>query len=330
MDSSKLELEKNSHWHNSPAYSYTLALFTFLIWGTSFTAGKFISPEPFSPIIATFYRTIIGALTIFIILLINGQLGQWLRSFRKFFLPNLIIGMGLYSLAFFLEYWSLGRTESSNQAVLSNTMIFWVVIINTIVYKQKPTRNFLVGLAIAIIGVFLILISDELKFNNETLPGDLGTLMAYFIWGAYSAFTAKINEKTNPLFTTLSVFLTALITLLPISLISGDLSAITKLNITNWVAILYLGIFCGGIAFFTYNIALSNKRISSEYIAIFSLLNPIIGTISGILLLHEILYLREAIGIVLILIAIIVANRNPRYRELPVDELEDSSKLNTS
>lgn len=308
------EQSSPSRWRDSPAFSYTIAVITFLIWGTSFTAGKFVSPDPLSPIIVTFYRTVIGALTIFFILLVSGQLKSWFQSFRKFFLPTLVIGMFLYTFSFFLEYWSLGRTESSNQAVLSNTMIFWVVIINTLVYKQKPTKNFLIGLVLAILGVLLILISDELKFNNETLPGDLGTLAAYFVWGAYSAFTAKINEKTNPLFTTLSVFITSLFSLLPIALLSGGLKEITELDAVNWIALLYLGIFCGGIAFFTYNLALSNKKISSEYIVVFSLINPIIGTVAGVVLLQEILHLREIFGIILVLGAIFIANRNPQLR----------------
>ncbi|MCF2141864.1 MAG: DMT family transporter [Candidatus Lokiarchaeota archaeon] len=317
--------QKKQSWRGSPTFSYALALFTFLIWGTSFTAGKFISPTPFSPIIVTFYRTVIGALTIFCILAIKGQLTDWFYSFRKFFWQILAIGVLLYAMAFFMEYWSLSRTESSNQAVLSNTMIFWVVIINTIFYKQKPTKNFLVGLILAISGVMLILISDEFNFSNVTLPGDLGTLVAYFIWGAYSAFTAKINEQMNPLFTTLSVFLSSLILLLPIAIINGGLEAICGLSSINWIALLYLGIFCGGIAFYTYNLALSNKRISSEYIVIFSLINPIIGTIAGVFLLHETLFLREVIGICLILVAITVANKNPRYRHVTGKEFDGTN-----
>lgn len=300
--------------NKATAFSYFLAAFTFLIWGTSFAAGKFISPDPFSPIVVTFFRTIIGALTIFIIILVKHQIPDWVRSFRKNFWKYLILGMGLYAFAFILEYWSLSRTESSNQAVLSNTMVFWVVIINTLVYKQRPTKNFLIGLVLAMIGVLLILLSDDFQFTNDTLFGDIGTIFAYILWGAYSAFTAKINETTNPLFTTLSIFLTSLISLTPMAIFEGGISKISTLSVINWISLLYLGIVCGGVAFWTYNLALSNKNLSSEYIVVFSLLNPIIGTIAGILLLKEILYIREVIGILFILSAIIIANRKPKLR----------------
>ncbi|UYP46880.1 hypothetical protein NEF87_003165 [Candidatus Lokiarchaeum ossiferum] len=291
--------------------SYLLATLTFVIWGTSFAIGKFVTPSPLSPFNITFFRTVIAALTLFIIIALKGQIKAWFVVFRQEFLKYLIIGVFFYGCGFILEYWALARTEASNQAMLSNTMTFWVVLINFFVFKQQIKKNFIVGLILAFIGVILILLTDEFNFSSATIIGDVGTLIAYIIWGMYSAFTAKMNEKYNPLFSTLSIFISSLILLLPMALIQGGFQEITQMSSINWLALLYLGIICGGIAFWIYNIALSNEQVSSEYIVIFSLLNPIIGVVTGIILLGEGLVIREIIGIIIILSAIVLANCQP-------------------
>lgn len=292
--------------------SYLLATLTFMIWGTSFAIGKFVTPSPLSPFNITFFRTVIAAITLFVIIAIKGQINAWYTVFRQNFFKSAAIGIIFYGGGFILEYWALARTEASNQAMLSNTMTFWVVLINFFVFRQQIKKNFLIGLAMAFFGVILILITDDFNFSSDTIVGDIGTLVSYFLWGMYSAFSAKLNEKTDPMFTTLSIFITSLIVLLPLAIFEGGFHEITHMSTINWLALLYLGIICGGVAFWTYNLALSNQNISSEYIVIFSLLNPIIGVFTGIILLGEGLVLREIIGIVIILSAIVLANRQPK------------------
>ncbi len=219
------------------------------------------------------------------------------------------MGICVYSLAFLMEYWALSYTKASNQAILSNTMVIWVVIINYFVFHHKPKKAFLIGMFFAIIGAVLIMISEDFSFSGQYILGDIGTLIAYLIWGFYSAFMAKINANTNSLFSTLSTFLWASIFLVPISLIKGSYEEICELSLIQWGSALYLGIICGGIAFWLYNLALSNKNISSEYIAFFSLLNPIIGVFAGMILLQEIITPRAIIGILFIISAIFITNK---------------------
>ena len=301
------QVENNEKKKN--LFFYLAAIGAFLFWGTSFAFGKIVSPYPLSPLSITAFRTLIGTITLFLIILISGKLKEWYLEFKKNLWKFLIMGICVYSLAFLMEYWALSYTKASNQAILSNTMVIWVVIINFLVFHHKPKKIFLVGMLFAIIGAILIMISEDLTLSGENILGDLGTLVAYFIWGIYSAFMAKINVNTNSLFSTLSTFLWASIFLVPLSLIKGSYQEICELSLIQWGATLYLGIICGGIAFWLYNLALSNKNISSEYIAFFSLLNPIIGVFAGVILLHEIITPRAIIGILFIISAIFITNK---------------------
>jgi len=287
---------------------YLAAIGAFLFWGTSFAFGKIVSPNPLSPLSITAFRTLIGTVTLFLIIFFSGKLKEWLLDFKKNLWKYLIMGICVYSLAFLMEYWALSYTKASNQAILSNTMVIWVVIINFLVFQHKPKKIFLVGMLLAIIGAMLIMLSEDLTFSGEYILGDIGTLIAYLIWGFYSAFMAKINANSNSLFSTLSIFLWATIFLVPLSLINGSYQEICELSLIQWGAALYLGIICGGIAFWLYNLGLSNKNISSEYIAFFSLLNPIIGVFAGMILLDESITPRAIIGILFIISAIFITN----------------------
>ncbi len=296
-----------------PIVYYFFAIGTFLLWGTSFAFGKIISPTV-SPITITAIRTLIGTISLFLIILISKQLQSWFLIFKTLFWKYVLVGMGLYVFSFILDYWSLERTQSINVAVLSTTMIFWVVGFNLIVFKHRPTIVYIFGLILAMFGVLLILVSEELNFTTATIVGDIATLGTYALWGFYSAIVAKINENVNPLYSTLSTFILASVLLVPLSLILGASSQIVHLSLSQWLSLLYLGVLCGGVAFWMYNKALSSDNISSEYIAIFSLLNPIIGMFSGVMFLNESFTTRQIIGVVLILSSLLLANWNPKKK----------------
>jgi len=117
------------------------------------------------------------------------------------------------------------------------------------------------------------------------------------------------------------VFITSSFIFLPLTIFSGGLSDISVATLFDWGVLLYLGIFCSGIAFWLYNRALSNENISSEYIAIYSLLNPIIGVIMGVLLHGDLIPIRKIIGICLILGAIIIVNRST-YPNAEIEEIQ--------
>ena len=62
---------------------YLAAIGAFLFWGTSFAFGKIVSPNPLSPLSITAFRTLIGTLTLFLIILFSRKLKEWLLYFKK-------------------------------------------------------------------------------------------------------------------------------------------------------------------------------------------------------------------------------------------------------
>jgi drug/metabolite transporter (DMT)-like permease len=303
---------KNSH---SMVFSYGIAIIAYIMWGTSYAFGKSVTPDPLQPMLLSSIQTLIGAIAIFIIILVSKQLKEWFLEFKKNFWKYMGIGITLYAAAFYIEYWSLGHTKASNQAILSNTAVIWMVILNMVVYKQKPSKKLLLGIGISIIGIILILFSEEISFSSGNLVGNLGTLLAYLIWGIYTLIQKKMSEKTNPLYSTLSTLIGASFILIPMSIVEGSFGTLLDLSGKQWVIVSYLGIFCVGVAFWLYNVALSNPRINTNYITSFSLLNPIIGVIMGWLLLEEDLSLREFVGVVFILAALLIINFQPKRAE---------------
>ena len=158
-------------------------------------------PFPFSPIGLTAFRTTAGVLLLLFFLLIKRKL----KSFFEIFWHNLLsfigIGIGLFAIAYLFQYWGLIYTSAINQSIISNTQIFWVVVFNYFIFKQKPKWLFVLGLGIAFIGVLLILLND-LASTKVYLLGDLISIIAYTLWGGYTAISKSLASRENPLFVT--------------------------------------------------------------------------------------------------------------------------------
>ena len=179
-------------------------------------------PFPFSPIGLTAFRTTAGVLLLLFFLLIKRKL----KSFFEIFWHNLLsfigIGIGLFAIAYLFQYWGLIYTSAINQSIISNTQIFWVVVFNYFIFKQKPKWLFVLGLGIAFIGVLLILLND-LASTKVYLLGDLISIIAYTLWGGYTAISKSLASRENPLFVTTGIFLAATFFLIPLSYITNGI-----------------------------------------------------------------------------------------------------------
>ena len=281
-----------------------------MIWGTTFALSKFIVPHYLDPFVFTALRTIIGAITLFTFLTFSKQLKNWWFSFKKNIWIYVIIGIMFYSIAYILQYIGIIYTLSMNQAIISNTQIFWVVLFNVIFLKKKPSKKYIPGAILSFLGVSFIILNENFKISQETIVGDVISIVAFMFWGLYTFASKPMNEKENPLYVTTSIILSANFVLIPFLLFRDGISQIQTMGSFEWGIMFYLGIFAVGFTFIFWNFALSDKDIPSENIAIFTMLNPVVGIITAILLIGEILTLRIFLGCIIVVASVFIVNFN--------------------
>jgi drug/metabolite transporter (DMT)-like permease len=291
--------------------AYFGAIFALAFWGTTFAIGKLVVPDPLDPFTFTAIRTVFGFFSLFAYLAITHQIGPWILIVKQYWKKLVLLGAIGYALSYVLQYWGISHTTATNQSIISNTQTFWVVFLNFLVFKRKPKAIFMVGAILAFFGVTLVIFDGGWTLSNTTLFGDIISLAAFLCWGIYTAFTKPLTSKEHPLLITTGIIFFAMIFIVPLSLGLGGWNRMVLLTPEQWGIMVYLGVFCVGFAFLMWGIALSDPTVNSEYIAIFTILNPIIAIITAIILLGEVITLQIFIGIIIVLSGLLIAEYHP-------------------
>ncbi|MHA1820806.1 MAG: DMT family transporter [Promethearchaeota archaeon] len=300
------------------SHAYLLAAFTMLIWGTSFSTSKFVVPQALNPISFTAIRTLFGFLILLLFLLMRGKVKEWWKVFKKEFKYFFLIGVFLYSFAYIVQFWGLSHTLGVHQSIIANTQAFWVAFFNYVFLKQKPSKKYGIGAIVAFLGVILVLSSGNdifslfnlLNLKSEYIMGDIISLFAFVLWGAYTFIMKPVTLKIKPLYATISVIFCGLFLLIPLSIINGVFNELPLLNNFQWGIMAYLGIFAIGFTFIAWNTALSYKKAKSENVALFVMLNPIIGVSTSAIFLGEPLTITSIMGMLLVIFSIFITNYN--------------------
>lgn len=294
--------------------TYPFILITVFLWGTTYAASyNLIQPYgPLTPISYVFGRVFFGTLTLAILLIISRKIGEVKNIFKYNYKRILFLGVFCFSSAYFVQYTALVRSTAINQSILLNLQTFAVIILSVIFFKNKVNPLFILAACLAFIG-FLIIMSKngslQVEFNEETIDGDLLSLLAAFLWGAFITWSKDLASKEPPLLVAFCIEFVALLFLTPIALVQGLISQVEVMNISQFLVLVYLGVFCIGIAYFLYYNALSDPDLKPEHAAITSFLQPIVGITTSILWLGESLYLNTIIGCIIIIFSLYLAHK---------------------
>ena len=159
------------------------ALFTILIWGTTFISTKVLLVE-FKPVEILFLRFVIGYLAL--VFVCPRRLKGTSRRQEGIFALAGLCGICLYYL---LENIALNLTMASNVGVIISVAPFFTAVLSHLIPdkarrdgcpKEKLSVNFLIGFAVAMMGIVMISFNgSKLEFNPV---GDVLAVLAAFVW----------------------------------------------------------------------------------------------------------------------------------------------------
>jgi drug/metabolite transporter (DMT)-like permease len=290
--------------------AYSAGILSVFFWGTAFAVSKFITPEPLNAVVFTALQTAIGTLFFLGYLLIRKEIRPWFQVFKKNLGIFSLLGIVCYSGAYLVQYWGLGLTSAINSSIISNTQTFWVVFLNFLVFKHRPPRIFLVGCVLAFFGIFFVVYTPgvEISLGSQTFKGDIISLFAFILWGAYTSFSQPVSTREKPLYVISSIFVWASVLLIPFLFIPTGIVQIQQLSIIQWGLMFYMGICCASLTLLLWVIALSNPAIPSEYISLISMLAPVIGIVTSVVFLKEELTWYAVVGCLIIAVGVMLGN----------------------
>ena len=289
------------------AQGHLAALFTILVWGSTFISTKVLL-ESFSPFEIMVYRLVMAVVALCIIS--PPRLSRERLNFRVLRSEWRFMAAGLCGVTLFILFQNLALsyTQAANVSVLISAAPLFTALLSRLVLSEKLKANFFIGFTVAMAGIILIAFNGRFVLKLNPL-GDLLSLLAALVWAFYSVLIKKINAPQSEAFAgTRKVFFNGLLfTLLLLPLFDFH-PGLERLAVpANLLNLLFLGVVASALCYVTWNIAvhLLGPVKTSSYIYVI----PVVTIAISALVLHESITLVAGMGIALILIGMALSER---------------------
>lgn len=273
-------------------------LFVAVIWGSGFVASD-LALRSMAPMMILCVRFFIAALVM------TAVAWKRIRNISKAGLRcGIILGFLLF-FAFSFQTIGLKYTTPSKNAFLTATNVIIVPFIALFIRKKKVDRYSLTGSFLALVGIGLLSLSDQLFLGY----GDGLSLVCAICFALHIYFTGEFVEKHDAAALTALQMLVAFLLSAVGAGLSGSFSfAASRESI---VSVIYLGLFSTTLAFFlqTYSQRFTNETTASLILS----MESVFGTLFSLLIIKEHLTPRMIIGCLLILSAVILSETKLKF-----------------
>lgn len=286
------------------AAAVAIMIFLTFSWGLNGAAQK-ISNLGFNPVFGSLFRSVLGALLIYLWCVARGiPLFNRDGTLSAGLLAGFLFGAEFLCIFIGFDYTSLGRGS-----LMINTMPFWVLIGAHFLLGERMSMARLAGVALAFAGVFVIF-SDKLGAPGPNAwIGDLLTLASGVLWGATSLVIkgSRLNNASAEKLLLYQLVVAAVMSA-PLLLIAGPVfREVSSLSVG---ALLFQAVFVVAFSYLVWFWLM--RRYPASGLASFAFLTPAFSVLIGAVLLDEPLTWKIGLALVLIAGGLIIVNRPTR------------------
>src|SRR3990167_732050 len=255
-----------------------IALFlTIFFWSSAFIAIR-IGLNSYSPGAMALLRSIIGSVCMFFIYKTLPKEGLLTKDKVSLCLIG-AVGIGVYHTC--LNYGEISVSAGIASFIIGLIPIF-SILLSVIFLQERPAPFVWLGVFISMLGLFLLLTNEG--ETVEFTSGALLILIATFSGAFHTVFLKKYLKSYSPLVVTTCVLWGGTISLL---VFFQDLvHELPKARLIHTDTIIYLGIFPTAIAYSAWSYIIENMSVTEASLYLYIM--PIISTLMGVIVLHEI------------------------------------------
>jgi len=301
------------------ATAYIGLVLVFMIWGSLYVVGSVVLKY-----LPTFFvmlcRFLIAFPTLCLIVDIRGKAwkegvddqGKKTKLDTKGWKFAILLGLLGYAVSVGIQLLGTKYAGSSMASLINALNPVTISILAVPILGEKLTRNKVVGILLAVFGVYLILGTG----GNVNIPGVLLSLGSVILWSLVSCLTRETLREYNSLVITRNAVGVAIAGELVFALIEHvTLHPDMTVNPTVVFGLLYLGIVCTGISYILWNGGLAVLP-ASNCSALYPI-QPLTSTFLGILLFHEVIGWHFVTGTVCILGGVLLCLLGDRIMKKP-------------
>jgi drug/metabolite transporter (DMT)-like permease len=285
--------------------SIIMLLITMVIWGSTFVVTKEVIAD-FPPFTLAFARVAAGTLVLLVYMACRRQrpAGSARLPWRYVSLMG-FVGVALYYVAFNL---SLVYTSASQGALVQSFIPAMVALVAVLWLRERASAARWLGIGLSVIGV-LILVSGSGTSSARApapLPGNVLMFVSVVCWGTYTSMAKRVTHLDAAALTT-GVMGTGALMLLPLAIAEIAQVGLPHPTAQGWLGVAFLGVGASGLAYLFYNAAL--RHVDASHAAVYTNLIPIVGVITGIVVLGEPISIRALIGGAIVLSGVWLTGR---------------------
>jgi len=285
--------------------AYVLLFVATFGWGCNAVAGKMASADwqPFSLTCIRWFLVILVMLPFTWRHLVDDKV--LIGKSWGFFMLAGGLGMALFNL---LMYLALNYTSAINVAIEQASMPVFIILANFFVLSQRVTLLQIVGVLISIAGVLVTTSNGDIVavLKNGFNKGDAIMLLACFFYAAYT-FSLRWRPKVHWLTFMFLIAVGAFTMSVPFALYEIGQTGFSLPQKSAWLILLFIVIVPSIVSQLSF--ARSVELIGGNRAGLFINLVPVFGSILAVLVIGEQFHSFHAIGMVLVIGGILLAER---------------------
>ena len=277
-------------------------LLAVLFLGTNPVAVKVaVSEIPPLPFVAARFTTA-GVLLLLIVLLLRLE-----RPGRRDVLSMAgvgLVGVGMNNIAFTL---GVSMTTASDTALIYAAVPIWGILLGLALGLERPTLWGVVGVALAFLGVGIVVYGGLGGGGGVSLEGDLLVVVATVCWGSYAVLSLPLLRRHPPLVVAAYTMLFGGFTAVPFALPTLVSVRFGEPSRGALEAVAYSTLLVAAFGFYAWQRGVS--RVGANRVLIYQYLITLVGVGSGVVLLGEGLTANKILGGAIILGGVYLARR---------------------
>ena len=262
------------------------------------------------PLLATTLRYLVASVSILPFLILNWP------SVRAISLRDLIaisvLGLLFYFLFPFLFNQSLERTTAARGSLIMSLLPILALSLGVLFRVESLNRFKIMGCGLAVIGVALS-VYDGLSSGStgaEAVQGDFIMIAAVTVAASFTVFSKHYFQKYGAWAVTNVAICAGFLLPLPVTSVVLDFDILSDLTSVEWTLLILLGTLGVPVQFglFSWSLNQLGPSRGSMYIV----LMPMTATLLAVIALNEAVTDLFVLGLLLVIAAIIMVNRNPQ------------------
>lgn len=194
-------------------------------------------------------------------------------------------------------------TTLSNSGFLCAMTVVFTPILSLVFFKKVPDKKSIISVLMCFVGIALLTLKDDFSINLEHIKGDVLCIMCGFFYAIDLLITEKAASREN-------------VNMLQVGIFQLGVTGLYNLILAIFIetphiptdgdvifAVVFLSLFCTGVAFIVQ--AIAQKYTTASHVGIIFTLEPVFAAIAAFVLIGEVMSMKSYIGAGIMFLAII-------------------------